>query len=138
MQGQESSVHARNVALVLNPVTGLVSPQFHVKFDDAFETTKDDRTTQDVSMWQTLAGFNVSVRQSSGSDLKPMTHVDVEEEEQSGGKQATMETSANHPQGSISQSRPAREVKPRELLSYDKGHVQTIVSLSALFDDPAL
>ena len=30
--------HASNVALVLNPKTGLVSPQFHVVFDDDFTT----------------------------------------------------------------------------------------------------
>ncbi|KAL7447818.1 hypothetical protein ACHAXS_000095, partial [Conticribra weissflogii] len=30
--------HAGNVALVLNPKTGLVSPQFHVVFDDEFTT----------------------------------------------------------------------------------------------------
>ena len=31
-----SPSHARSVALVLNPRTGHVSPQFHVKFDDFF------------------------------------------------------------------------------------------------------
>ena len=30
--------HARNVALILNVHTGLVSPQFHVKFDKRFKT----------------------------------------------------------------------------------------------------
>ena len=30
--------HAGNVALVLNPKTGLISPQFHVVFDDNFTT----------------------------------------------------------------------------------------------------
>ena len=30
--------HAANVALVLNPKTGLVSPQFHVVFNDNFTT----------------------------------------------------------------------------------------------------
>ncbi|KAL7464856.1 hypothetical protein ACHAXS_005184 [Conticribra weissflogii] len=30
--------HAGNVALVLNPITGLVSPQFHIAFDDDFTT----------------------------------------------------------------------------------------------------
>ena len=29
---------ARSVALILNPTTGLVSPQYHIKFDDTFET----------------------------------------------------------------------------------------------------
>jgi hypothetical protein len=48
--------HARSVALVLNPRTGLVSPQWHVKFDDNFETVFG---TSDVThgRWKTLAGF---------------------------------------------------------------------------------
>ncbi|KAL7462348.1 hypothetical protein ACHAXS_002729, partial [Conticribra weissflogii] len=33
-----SPSHAGNVALVLNPNTGLISPQFHVVFDDDFTT----------------------------------------------------------------------------------------------------
>ena len=33
-----SPAHAGSVALVLNPKTGLVSPQYHVHFDDFFET----------------------------------------------------------------------------------------------------
>jgi hypothetical protein len=33
-----SPLHAQSVALVLNVETGLMSPQFHVKFDDLFET----------------------------------------------------------------------------------------------------
>ena len=36
--------HAQSVALVLNLATGLVSPQFHLKFDDLFETIKDHDT----------------------------------------------------------------------------------------------
>ena len=35
-----SLIHVRNVALVLNTETGLTSPQFHVRFDDLFETVK--------------------------------------------------------------------------------------------------
>lgn len=34
-------VHERTVALVLNPSTGLVSPQFHIRFDDVFTTTNN-------------------------------------------------------------------------------------------------
>ena len=33
-----SPSHASNIALVLNPKAGLVSPQFHVVFDDDFTT----------------------------------------------------------------------------------------------------
>ena len=35
-----SPTHGRNVALVLNRDTGLVSPQFHVTFDTGFQTVK--------------------------------------------------------------------------------------------------
>ena len=34
--------HAGNVVLVYNPKTGLVSPQFHVVFDEAFTTVESD------------------------------------------------------------------------------------------------
>jgi hypothetical protein len=36
-----SPAHARSMALVLNLVTSLVSPQFHVKFDDFFDTVNN-------------------------------------------------------------------------------------------------
>jgi hypothetical protein len=54
-----SPTHARSVALVLSLNTGLVSPQFHVKHDDLFETTgpKVGRFGLPPSRWQTLAGF---------------------------------------------------------------------------------
>lgn len=45
-----SKQHATSVALVLNPETGLTSPQFHVKFDPNFETT-DQLTNTDPSFW---------------------------------------------------------------------------------------
>ncbi len=53
-----SPTHARNVHLVLSLTTGLVSPQFHCRFDDFFETCKygvSDAGTQ--STWQHLAGL---------------------------------------------------------------------------------
>ena len=43
-----SPSHARMVALVLNPRTGHVSPQFHIKFDDFFETVGDSPTDMDA------------------------------------------------------------------------------------------
>jgi hypothetical protein len=50
-----SPQHARNVALVLNIQTGLVSPQFHVKFDPSFHTVK--QSPEMDSLWQIKAGF---------------------------------------------------------------------------------
>ena len=49
-----SPQHGRNVALVLDIETALVSPQFRVTFDPNFETVKDVKTT---SKWQHKAGF---------------------------------------------------------------------------------
>ena len=51
--------HARSVALVLNPRTGHVSPQFHVKFDDFFETVQAKSTDLDTPdpAWKYLSGF---------------------------------------------------------------------------------
>ena len=53
--------HARSVALVLNPRTGHVSPQFHVKFDDFFETVCDKSMYFDAPApeWKYLSGFAV-------------------------------------------------------------------------------
>ena len=49
-----SPLHARNVALVLDQTTGLVSPQFHVTFDASFRTVKQLNLD---SKWQEKAYF---------------------------------------------------------------------------------
>jgi hypothetical protein len=48
--------HSKSVALVLNPRTGLVSPQFHVKFDDNFETVREHNDATH-GQWKKLVGF---------------------------------------------------------------------------------
>ena len=55
-----SLLHVHNVYLVLNPSTGLVSLQYHVTFDDFFETVRYNQysTDTDIPMtWQQLAGL---------------------------------------------------------------------------------
>ena len=53
-----SLFHARNVILILNLNTGLVSPQFHCHFDDFFETTRHNRPGITIpSVWKQLAGL---------------------------------------------------------------------------------
>jgi hypothetical protein len=53
-----SPQHAQSVALVLNPQTGLVSPQFHLFFDSSFQTLDPKRGEAPVpSLWQEKAGF---------------------------------------------------------------------------------
>ena len=50
----KSLQHSRNVALVLDRFTGLVSPQFHIVHDNKFETLKQEKYE---SRWQVRAGF---------------------------------------------------------------------------------
>ena len=55
--------HAGNISLILNPLTGLISPQFHVAHDDFFETLRNDRyIVRTKSMWQDLSGIGVEVQ----------------------------------------------------------------------------
>jgi hypothetical protein len=54
-----SPTHARNVYLVLNLMSGCVSPQYHCRFDDFFEMTRHGGP--DVSntiCWQQIAGLS--------------------------------------------------------------------------------
>ena len=50
----KSPHHDRNVALILNRETGLVSPQFHVLYDEKFHTVTDDEFD---SNWKVKTGF---------------------------------------------------------------------------------
>ena len=52
----QSPRHARNISLVLNLNTGLVSPQFHIKHDEFFETISRDFPTP-PAIWIRLAGL---------------------------------------------------------------------------------
>ena len=49
-----SPAHAGIVALVLNPKTGLISPQFHVVFDDNFSTVPHLRAGTVPENWKQL------------------------------------------------------------------------------------
>jgi hypothetical protein len=52
--------HARNVYLVLNLHTGCVSPQYHCRFNDFFETVRHGGPDVSVPMaWQQLSGLTV-------------------------------------------------------------------------------
>ena len=56
-----SPSHARSVTLVLNPHTGHVSPQFHVKFDDFL---RQNRTNPPTWMLQNRNGSTLAVLRS--------------------------------------------------------------------------
>ena len=50
-----SGAHARSVGLILSLTTGLVSPQFHVRYDNSFESVK--RLKLSDSKWQQKCHF---------------------------------------------------------------------------------
>ena len=52
----KSPRHARSVSLILNPRTGLVSPQFHIRCDDTFDTVQNEKLEQH-GLWQQKCGF---------------------------------------------------------------------------------
>jgi hypothetical protein len=53
-----SPTHARNVYLILNLMTGCVSPQYHCQFDDFVEATcHSGPDVSDTICWQQLAGL---------------------------------------------------------------------------------
>ena len=50
--------HASSVTLVLNMDTGLVSPQFHLQYDDFFETVRPSAGNETTfSQWQYISGL---------------------------------------------------------------------------------
>ncbi len=54
-----SPMHARNVYLVLNLITGCVSPQYHCRFDDFFEMTRlGGPGVSGIICWQQLTGLD--------------------------------------------------------------------------------
>jgi Reverse transcriptase (RNA-dependent DNA polymerase) len=73
--------HSKRVALVVNLQTGHVSPQFHITFDDNFETIRSGSLIP-ASLWQTKTGFrkaatrNVSATQQ---DDTPEPHIPLTE-----------------------------------------------------------
>jgi hypothetical protein len=72
-----SPQHARSVALVLNIHTGLVSPQFHVKLDTAFDTISQiyQGETKHLSLWQLKAGFLASKTIPKGQQANKQTEI---------------------------------------------------------------
>ena len=53
-----SPEHASNVALVYNPITGYVSPQFHVIYDDDFTSVKSSPSVDLHALWDKLVKTN--------------------------------------------------------------------------------
>ncbi len=66
-----SPTHAQSVALILNLSTGLVSPQFHLKFDDLFETIKGHDTYP--NRWKVATHFRKTKEPATAIDNRNQT-----------------------------------------------------------------
>ena len=66
-----SPCHAGSVALVLNLKTGLVSPQYHLIFDDEFSTVKYLTTSTPPPNWAHLIKHN---REQATSEQEALSH----------------------------------------------------------------
>jgi hypothetical protein len=108
----QSPCHAGNVALVLNPRTLHVSPQFHVVFDDEFSTVKYMNNGEIPPHWEQLCkhscvsasdkNFNLATTWANNFVHGKPTSVD-EEDEGSDGSGIILNHYANAKQPSISE-----------------------------------
>jgi Reverse transcriptase (RNA-dependent DNA polymerase)/GAG-pre-integrase domain len=118
--------HAQSVGLLLSLRTGLVSPQFHVRYDDSFETVRDKKSSMlPVSDWQHKCGFTQSPHDviaapisedviSDVINIPDTEHLEVWGEAIDNGEQKSdgdqMELSASTP---VQDARPPRDENPR-------------------------
>ena len=123
-----SPCHANNVYLFLNPITGLVSPQFHVKHDDSFITVEGEDSSNSVSQtWKILAGFRGS-KNSSFWPTNNIRHTDKTHQESTEPTEyINTNTNSSTQDSTTREGRPSRTPAPRELLTYNKDNVQTSV-----------
>jgi hypothetical protein len=80
-----SPTHGANVSLVLDRMTGLVSPQFHIKHDPSFHMVMQDKLE---SQWQNRAGF---IKQETTVAKKP----EVKLKAKGSKRKSTDDTQAN-------------------------------------------
>ena len=68
--------HARTVGLVLNLQTGLTSPQFHVSYDEFFETVRPTaENPETISLWQQKSGFGRKLNTESSNSSAQSNNV---------------------------------------------------------------
>ena len=61
--------HVTDIPLILNTQTGLVSPQFHLIYDDDFDTVKRD--VKFKSLWQIKARLQTRTQNNQSQDFLP-------------------------------------------------------------------
>ena len=115
--------HASNVALVLNLDMGLVSPQYHVVFDDDFSTVDFLRSGKEPSNWSDLCKFhtedyrmNVLPEEKTLNDLRNELELDLPLNQESQHSLPDHDSSTSH-------QTPSVESKPLSSASSASSHV---------------
>ena len=67
-----STMHAGSVALIINPVTGHVSPQYHVVYDETFSTVSHMRDEIIPPTWDKMCKNSVESAISNAFDLEEL------------------------------------------------------------------
>ena len=107
----------RNVALVLNIHTGYVSPQFHVKFNEAFRTIHQDKwnatwlTSTGLTRWTNKVSQNEDIK-TPGKQRKTLERQPFPNEEirDHPGKRQMVVVTANGPTRHMMSLAPERQV----------------------------
>ena len=69
-----SAIHASSVGLVRHLQTGHILPQFHMVYDDYFETVHSDESDQPPPEWADLVTFNSTKVEWDDPDFTPELH----------------------------------------------------------------
>ena len=147
-----SPQHSRSVSLILSLTSGLVSPQFHVKFDDNYQTIKASfGDSPPKSHWQAICGFRGAVEGgrptspdstnqgtttvqegAASTQSAPTDDTETTAAAASGESQTTDATSPEPPAGANDIRRSPRAPKPTErYLSYMEQVSPTFVAYEA-------
>jgi len=111
-----SWAHAKSVGLVLSLTTGLVSPQFHVKYDDAFESVR--RLKLSGSQWQQKCHFAVDPTIPRTVNLPSVSMDEGGSSTYEGAMQNTLPPPAVHPMAPLPEPlplEPLADAEPRNI-----------------------
>ena len=137
----QSPQHARTVALVLSLKTGLISPQFHVKFDPTFQTIRRSfGATPLHSEWMAKCHFEQDSKQTTNKRKSSETTVEKEQgstvrqdhmvteskRKRVRNEQSSTEQSSDPPQGS---AKPKERIKQRRTSSIPRSQELPNVAL---------
>jgi len=127
-----SPQHSRNVALVLNIQTARVSPQFHIKVDSMFHTTRNTtRQERTKSTWQEAAGFisdhSTRAKEKDQDKTEPKT------------SPPPVEFKRMHPPEGASEALPqGSPTPPEEAADADPGSTNATEAQCEIFSLPAM